>query len=63
MSKCPHCKEELVKDKNEVVDAIIKAYRLGQIYWSQADSESYSQNKKASQTHDAYIALINKFMP
>ena len=29
--------------------ALSKAWSLGQTYWSQADSESYKQNKKAAE--------------
>ncbi len=63
MGECPHCKEELAKDTSNTIDAIKKAFQLGKTYWSQADSESYSQNRKSSQTYAAYIELINRFSP
>ena len=36
-----------------------RAFSLGQTYWQQADSESYSQNKKADGTLMAFTDLKN----
>jgi hypothetical protein len=38
--------------------ALRKAYQLGQIYWQQADSESYSDNKKSFETSAKFDALL-----
>jgi hypothetical protein len=38
--------------------ALRKAYQLGQIYWQQADSESYKENKKSSETSAKFDALL-----
>lgn len=51
-------------DSGDVVDAVSKAMRrawsLGQTYWQQADSESWSQNKKADETQYKFIALVDE---
>lgn len=39
--------------------ALSKAWSLGQTYWSQADSESYKQNKKAAETQQTFNALTD----
>jgi hypothetical protein len=38
--------------------ALRKAYQLGQIYWQQADSESYKENKKSFETSAKFDALL-----
>ncbi len=47
---------------NEQLDVVTKALRrawsLGQTYWSQADSESYSQNRRADETQLAFQRLV-----
>ena len=49
---------------DDVADAVSKAlrraYSLGQTYWQQADSESYSQNKKADDTERRFAALVEE---
>lgn len=40
-----------------VTKAMRKAFQLGQTYWQQADSESYSQNAKSDVTYQDFIAL------
>ena len=42
-------------------DAIQRAFQLGQTYWQQADSESYSQNKKADLTLAKFRELKLQF--
>lgn len=38
--------------------ALRRAFNLGQTYWQQADSESYSQNKKADTTAQTFSDLV-----
>lgn len=38
--------------------ALRRAYNLGQTYWQQADSESYSQNKKSYETAARFEAMV-----
>lgn len=40
--------------------ALQRAYSLGQIYWQQADSESFSQNRKADETAAKFQALVEE---
>ena len=40
--------------------ALNRAFRLGQTYWQQADSESYAQNRKSVKTMDAFRALLDE---
>jgi hypothetical protein len=44
--------------QKELHKALNQAYRLGQIYWQQADSEYASQWKKSGQTHAQFEALV-----
>ena len=37
-----------------------RAFNLGQTYWQQADSDSYSQNKKSDATLAAFNALVEE---
>ena len=41
-----------------VTKALLRAYILGQTYWSQADSESYAQNRRADETAATFQALV-----
>ena len=41
-----------------VTKALRRAWSLGQTYWSQADSESYSQNRRADETQLAFQRLV-----
>jgi hypothetical protein len=43
-----------------VSNALRHAYSLGQTYWQQADSESYSQNKKADETERRFATLVKE---
>lgn len=45
-------------EREALTKALRLAYSLGQTYWQQADSESYSQNKKADITKAKFEALI-----
>lgn len=51
-------------DSGDVVDAVSKAMRrawsLGQLYFQQADSEYWSQNKKSDETQGKFIALVDE---
>ena len=40
--------------------AMRRAWLLGQTYWQQADSESYSQNKKSDETQKKFDALVDE---
>lgn len=42
-----------------VTKAMRKSFQLGQTYWQQADSESYSQNAKSDVTYQKFLELIN----
>ena len=49
------------EDVQDVVSkAMRQAFQLGQTYWQQADSESYSQNKKADDTQRKFYELVDK---
>lgn len=37
-----------------------RAFNLGQTYWQQADSDSYSQNKKSDATLATFNALVEE---
>jgi hypothetical protein len=39
--------------------AMVKAWQLGQLYWQQADSESYKQNARADETQQKFDALVD----
>ena len=51
-------------DSGDVEDTVSKALRrawqLGQTYWQQADSESWSQNKKADETQAKFDMLVDE---
>lgn len=40
---------------------IKRAFRLGELHWQQADSESWSQNKKARDTAAKFDELLTKY--
>jgi hypothetical protein len=44
----------------QVEKALKRAFNLGQIYWQQADSESYSQNRKSDETQQRFTALVGE---
>jgi len=39
--------------------AVSRAFRLGETYWQQADSESYSQNRKSIETMRKFRQLLS----
>lgn len=45
-----------------ITKALRRAYSLGQTYWSQADSESYAQNRRADETAAKFQTLIAETM-
>jgi len=53
-----------VQDRGDIADAVSKAmnraWQLGQTYWQQADSDSYSQNRKSSETQAKFNALVDE---
>lgn len=40
--------------------ALRRAYSLGRLYWQQADSESYAENRRAGETNGKFEALIEE---
>jgi len=44
----------------KVATAIKRAYALGQLYWQQADSESYSENAKSDTTRAKFGELLSE---
>lgn len=42
----------------DLIARLKKAFQLGQTYWQQADSESYSQNAKSDQTLEKFKQLL-----
>jgi hypothetical protein len=57
---------ELKRDaiSEDLIDAVTlamqKSWALGQTYWRQADSDSYSENKRSDSTQDKYLALVDE---
>jgi len=41
-------------------ESLGKAYRLGQVYWQQADSDSWRQQDKSSETQDKFETLVSE---
>ena len=49
------------EDLADVVSiALRKAYQLGQVYWQQADSESYRQQDKSALTAEKFNQLVEE---
>ena len=49
------------EDMQDLVSiAMRRSWSLGQTYWQQADSESYSQNKKSGDTQEKFEALVDE---
>ena len=48
--------------KDAEIARLRRAYVLGQIHWQQADSESWSQNRKSAETEAKFDALIEETM-
>ena len=46
--------------EDELRLALRKAFSLGQTYWQQADSDSYSQNAKSDVTATKFYDLVNE---
>ncbi len=53
----PDLKELEQSTETIVLNALNRAYQLGQTYWQQADSESYSQNAKSDVTAEKFRKL------
>ena len=45
--------------KNQLRAALRYAFQLGQTYWQQADSELYSENKKADKTAELFRLFVD----
>ena len=59
LAEAKKCKSN--EDLQDVVSkALRNAWHLGQTYWQQADSEYYSQNKRAEETFSKFDALVDK---
>lgn len=58
--------EEYAETREDIKDFVSKAMRksfqLGQVYWQQADSEYYSQNKKCDETQAKFDSLVEKVL-
>ena len=53
--------EDALSDKADLVSkAMGKAWQLGQTYWQQADSESWSENKKSDATYAKFQTLVEE---
>ena len=53
----PDLKELEQSTETIVLNALNRAYQLGQTYWQQADRESYSQNAKSDVTAEKFRKL------
>lgn len=45
--------------ENQLRAALKYAFQLGQTYWQQADSESYSENKKSDKTAELFRLFVD----
>jgi len=45
--------------ENQLRAALRYAFQLGQTYWQQADSESYSENKKSHETYELFSLFVD----
>jgi hypothetical protein len=48
------------REQSPIEKALRQAFNLGQTYWSQADSESYAQNKRSDVTRDKFETLVTE---
>ncbi len=48
---------------DELSKMLSRAFSLGQTYWQQADSESYSQNRKSDATLEKFRVMQDGFLP
>jgi hypothetical protein len=46
--------------QDRISKAMRQAWDLGQLYWQQADSDSYLQNSKADETYKKFEALVEE---
>ena len=46
--------------EEEIRKALKEAFKLGQTYWQQADSEYTSQHRKADVTRDKFTTLVEE---
>ena len=53
-------KEDIEDLQDFVTKAMNKSFQLGQVYWQQADSEYYSQNKKCGETQSKFDNLLDE---
>lgn len=49
---------KVLVDAETIASYMKKSYELGKVYWQQADSESYSQNRKADETQAKFDAML-----
>lgn len=45
----------------QIEAALRRAFELGKTYWAQADSESWSENKRSDKTLERFRALVAEF--
>ena len=51
---------DVLEDAQDIASkALRKAWQLGQVYWQQADSESWSENRKSDQTQAKFQTLVD----
>lgn len=46
--------------QERMLKALKMAFHYGQVYWEQSDSEFYSANKKAVETHAKFLKLCDE---
>lgn len=46
--------------QEQMLKALKMAFHYGQVYWERADSESFSQNRKAAETHAKFLKLCDE---
>ncbi len=52
-------REHIADSADTAAIALRKAWQLGQTYWQQADSESYSQQDKSAATQERFSKLVS----
>ena len=52
-------REHIADSADTAAIALRKAWQLGQTYWQQADSESYSQQDKSPATQERFSKLVS----
>ncbi len=50
-----------MQEKTQFVQDLKRVFQLGQTYWAQADSMSFSQNRRADQTLHKFREIVAKY--